>query len=175
MVREVTVAMSTAFRLIPGEVTADLTGRPAETDVAAVVRSAQMEMRALLLQRSEISTRIAVLRKTLRLVMDAEQNGDSVVPPPRVRSRKSAASIDACRMVLKQATKPLTRSEIIEAIRTSRRAEIADHPRLSAAVTRALSHLLECGEANNTFNDEGCRTWFAVRDRAAPLTFAAPV
>ena len=163
--------MSTAST-IPGEVTLDLTGRPAETDLAAVVRSAQMEMRALLLRRSEISKRIAVLRKTLRLVMGAEQNGDSVVPAPRVRSRKSADIVDACRMVLKQATKPLTRSEITEAIRASRRAEITHHPNLSAAVTRALSHLLACGEANNTFNDEGRRTWFAVRDRTARLSFA---
>jgi hypothetical protein len=155
--------MSTAFRTIPEQVTVDLTGRPAETDLAAVVRSAQIEMRALLLRRIEISKRIAVLRKTLRLVMGAEQNGDSVVPAPRVRSRKSADIIDACRMVLKQATQPLTRSEISQAIRASRRAENTHHPNLSAGVTRALSHLLACGEANNTFNDEGRRTWFIVR------------
>jgi len=166
--------MSTPFRPIPGEVTVDLTGRPAETDVADVVQSAQMEMRALLLRRSEISKRIAVLRKTLRLVGDAEQNGDSVVPAPRVRSRKSAAIIDACRMVLKHATKPLTRSEITEAIRASGRAEITHDPKLSAGVTRALSHLLACGEANDTFNDEGRRTWFAVRDSTARLSFAVP-
>ena len=155
--------MSTPF---PG-VAVDLTGRPAETDLAAVVRSAQMEMRELLLRRSEISKRIAVLRKTLRLVMSAEQNDDSVVPAPRVRSRKSAAIIDACSMVLKQANKPLTNSEISEAIRASRRAETTRHRNLSAGVTRALSHLLACGEANNTFNEEGHRTWFAVRDRTA--------
>ena len=142
--------MSTAFRPMPGEVTVDLTERPAETDVAAVVRSAQMEMRALLLRRSEISKRIAVLRKTLRLVMGAEQDGDSVVPAPRVRSRKCAGINDACRMVLKQATKPLTCREITEAIRVSRRAEITHHPNLSAAVTRALSHLLASGEANKS-------------------------
>jgi len=159
--------MSTGFRPIPGEVTVDLKARPAETDLAAVVLSAQMEMRELLLRRSEISKRIAVLRKTLRLVMGAEQNGDSVVSAPRVRSRKSAAIIDACRKVLKQATKSLTRSEITEAIRASRRAEITHHPNLSAAVTGALSHLLACGEANNTFNEEGRRIWFAVRDRTA--------
>ena len=159
--------MSTALRPIPGEVTVDLMGRPAETDLATVVRSAQMEMRELLLRRREISKRIAVLRRTLRLVRGANQKGDAVVPAPRVRSRKSAAIIDACRMVLKQATKPLIRSEITELIRASRRAEITHHPNLSAAVTSALSHLLACGEANNTFNDEGRRTWFAVRDRTA--------
>ena len=144
----------------------DLKGRPAETDLAAVVLSAQMEMRELLRRRSEISKRIAVLRKTLRL-MSAEQSGDSVVPAPRVRSRKSTAIIDACRMVLKQATKPVSRSEITAAIRASRRAEIKHHPNLAAAVTRVLGHLLACGEANNTFNEEGHRTWFAVRDRTA--------
>ena len=159
--------MSTALRLISREVAAHLIGRPAETALGAVVRSAKIEMQELLLRRSEISKRITVLRKTLRLVMSAEQNGDSVVPAPRVRSRKYAGIIDACRMVLKQATKPLTRSEITEAIRASRRAEITHHPNFSAAVTNALSHLLACGEANNTFNDEGCRAWFAVRDRTA--------
>lgn len=159
--------MNTAFTPIPEEGTVDLMGRPAETDLAAVVRSAQMEMRELLLRRSEISKRIAVLRKTLRLVMGAEQNGDSVVPVARVRSRKSAAIIDACRMVLKQATKPLTRGEITEAVRASRRAEITHHPNLSAGITSALTHLLACGEANNTFNEEGRRAWFAVRDRTA--------
>jgi len=159
--------MDTAFRPIPEQITVDLKGRPAETDLAAVVRSAQMEMRELLLRRSEISKRIAVLRKTLRLVVGAEQNGDSVVPAPRVRSRKSAAIIDACRMALKRTTKPLTRGEITETIRASRRAEVTHHPNLSAAVTSALSHLLACGEANNTFNDEGRRTWFAVRNRTA--------
>jgi hypothetical protein len=124
-----------------------------------------MELQQLLRQRGEMNKRIEVLRKTIRALLGREVSGETSFPAVRMTPRKREGITELCRTVLKEAKQPLTRMEITEAIRASYPMEAARHRNLPAAVTAVLRYLLESGEANDNFNDEGRRTWFAVRDR----------
>ena len=52
--------------------------------------------------------------------------------------------------------------EIAEQVRVEHAAAAAGQRDLFASISAVLRYLLESGEANNTFNEEGNRTWFAV-------------
>jgi hypothetical protein len=57
----------------------------------------------------------------------------------------------------------MTAREVAEAIRSSYPSAAARQRDLVASVSAVLRYLLESGEANNTFNDDGNRTWFTVK------------
>ena len=137
-----------------------------QTDLAVVGKVAEHELRELLRHRSQVNRRIAVLRKTIRAVLGdegaREARTSAVV---RLTPRKREGITHACRAVLAQATKPLGVREIADVVRREYSAAAAVQRDLLASVSAVLRYLLESGEANNTFNEEGNRTWFAVRTR----------
>ena len=135
-----------------------------QTDLVALGRVAHMELQDLLRKRSQMNRRIEVLRKTIRALLGNERDRDSHnYSAVRLTPRRREGITHVCRTILKQAAGPLTRQQITEAIRASHPTEAARYRDLSSVVTAVLRYLLESGEANNTFNEEGHRTWFAVR------------
>jgi hypothetical protein len=134
-----------------------------QTDLAVVGRVAEHELRELLQHRAKVNRRIVVLRKTIRAVRGDEGARDSRTPAAiRLTPRKREGITHACRLVLSQASFPMTVREVAEAIRSSYPAAASQRD-LLASVGAVLRYLLESGEANNTFNQEGNRTWFVVR------------
>ncbi len=135
-----------------------------QTDLAVVGRLAQSELQELMRRRAQMNRRIVVLRKTLRALLGNDAVRDSqVYSAARLTPRKRDGMTHICRTALKQAARPLTARELTEMIGLSQPADAARHRDLLAAVSSVLRYLLESGEANNTFNEEGNRTWFAVR------------
>jgi hypothetical protein len=135
-----------------------------QTDLAVVGRVAEHELRELLQHRAKVNRRIVVLRKTIRAVLCDEGARDSrTLAAIRLAPRKREGITHACRLVLSQASFPMTVREVAEAIRSSYPAAATSQRDLLASVSAVLRYLLESGEANNTFNEEGNRTWFAVR------------
>ena len=142
-----------------------VTEQPAkQTDLAMVGKVAEHELRELLRHRAQVNRRIAVLRKTIRAVLGDEATRDARTPATvRLTPRKREGITHACRVTLNEAGVPLTVRELSERIRASNPSAAAHQRDLTASVSAVLRYLLESGEANNTFNDEGNRTWFAVR------------
>ena len=135
-----------------------------QTDLAVVGKHAEHELRELLRHRSQVNRRISVLRKTIRAVLGdegvREARASSAV---RLTPRKREGITHACRTVLTQATAPLTLKDIADQVRREHSTAAAHQRDLLASVSAVLRYLLESGEANNTFNEDGNRTWFAVR------------
>ena|SRR5215468_2617601 len=135
-----------------------------ETNFTVVSKAAEHELRELLRHRVQVSRRIAILRKTIRVMMGVEsarvaQTSAAV----RLGPRKREGITRACRTVLAQATTPLTVSQIAQLVRSSYANTASRQRDLLASVSAVLRSLLESGEANNAFDDDGSRTWFAVR------------
>ena len=145
-----------------------LSEQPAtQTDLAVVGRVAQRELQELMRQRSQLNRRISVLRRTVRAVLgDDEARDTPAFAAVRLTPRKRDGITHACRTALGQMTRPLTAREITELVRSTSPEALAGHRDPLAAVTAVLRYLLESGEANNGFDDEGRRTWFATRSRA---------
>jgi hypothetical protein len=136
-----------------------------QTDLAEVGRVTRQELQQLLRHCDELNQRIVVLRRTLRAVLGDEvaARDPETFAAVRLTPRKRDGLTHICRCVLNQAPLPLTAIEITEAIRRASPTELRKHRDPLKSVTAVLRNLLEYGEANNTFNDEGRRTWFAVR------------
>jgi len=135
-----------------------------QTDLAVVGKVAEHELRELLRHRAQVNRRIAVLRKTIRAVLGDEGVREARTSAAvRLTPRKREGITHACRTVLTQVVTPLTVREIADRVRVEHSAAAASQRDLLASVSAVLRYLLESGEANNTFNEEGNRTWFAVR------------
>jgi len=146
-----------------GEMSVQIQQSAKQTDLAVVGRMAQTELQELMRKRAQMNRRIVVLRKTLRALLGDEAVRDSrAYAAVRLTPRKREGITHICRMVLKQANRPLTSREITETIRLLHPAETARHRDLMASVTAVLRYLLESGEANNGFDEEGHRTWFVI-------------
>ena len=135
-----------------------------QADLAVVGRVVEHELRELLQHRAKVNRRIAVLRKAIRAVLDDEGGRDSrILSAIRLTPRKREGITHSCRLVLSQASLPMTVFQVAEAIRNSYPSTAASQRHLLASVSAVLRYLLESGEVNNTFNEEGNRTWFVVR------------
>jgi hypothetical protein len=164
--RQMLVAMKLSFQnLGSGEARVQVIEPPAKkTDLAVIGRVVEHELRELLRHRAQVNRRIVVLRKTIRAVLGDEAVRDSRTPAAiRLTPRKREGITHTCRLVLTQASLPMTVREVAEAIRSSYPSAAASQRHLLASVSAVLRYLLESGEANNTFNDDGNRAWFAVR------------
>jgi len=142
-----------------------------QADLAVVGRVVEHELRELLQHRAKVNRRIALLRKAIRAVLDDEGGRDSrTLAAIRPAPRKREGITHSCRLVLSQASLPITALQVAEAIRSSCPSTAASQRHLLASVSAVLRYLLESGEANNTFNEEGNRTWFVVRPPAGILS-----
>ena len=135
-----------------------------QTNLAVIGRVAEHELRELLRHRAQVNRRIVVLRRTIRAVLGDEVVRDSrTMAAIRLTPRKREGITHTCRLVLTQASLPMTVREVAEAIRSSYPSAAANQRDLLASVSTALRYLLESGEANNAFNDDAKRTWFGVK------------
>ena len=142
-----------------------------QTDVEVIRRQALSELQQLVGKRAQLSRRISVLRKTVRaLIADEARRNPPVHPLIRLTPRKRHGITHVCRSILQQATRPLAVQEIVDTIRILHPSAIRGNTDILGAVPAVLRYLLESGEANNTFNEEGVRTWFAARCNAGNVT-----
>jgi hypothetical protein len=134
-----------------------------QTNLAVIARAAQNELQELVRKRAEMNQRIVVLRRSIRALLskDAVRN-TQLNRAIKLSPRKRAGLTHICRIVLKRTARPLTAHDLTEEIRVSHAPEAARHRDLLASVSAVLRYLLESGEANNTFDDDGNRTWFAT-------------
>ena len=132
-------------------------------------RISQRELEGLLRQLANVNRQILRVRRAITglaaTLSEDESRRSTAVPARRLRRSKREDLTRACRAVLEQAGTPLTAGEITDAIRVSNATVVGDQAHPVASVTTVLSRLLEYGEVNNAFNEEGRRTWFATRKR----------
>jgi hypothetical protein len=147
--------------------------------VKEVVRAAQEELRLLLHQRSEIVKRIGTVKQTI--VGLANLFGDQVLSDEllEIVDRKSSGRqpgfTRACRTVLIEAARPLSAREICECIQQRVPSVLQRHKDPIASVTTVLNRLVEYGEAQPLFRDDGRRTWRWVADPpASDLATSSP-
>lgn len=135
-----------------------------QTDLGVIGRLAQSELRDLMSQRAQLNRRITVLRKTIRTLLGNGASRDSrTAAAVRLTPRKRDGLTHLCRQALREANDPITVRAVAELVRQYHPPEASRHRDLVASVGAVLRYLLESGEVNNAFDDEGNRTWFVVR------------
>ena len=136
-------------------------GKP--TNLAVIAGVAHNELQELVRKRAEMNQRIVVLRRSIRALLSKEAVRNTQLNRAiKLSPRKRAGLTHICRIVLKRTARPLTAHDLTEEIRVSHAPEAARHRDLLASTSAVLRYLLESGEANNTFDDDGNRTWFAT-------------
>ena len=132
-------------------------------------RVALRELEGLLRQLAHVNRQILMVRRAITglaaTLGDDGVDGSVAVQATRVRRTRREDLTRACRTVLDHASLPLTAREVTHAVRELSPSAIADQANPVASVTAILRRLLEFGEVNNAFNEEGRRTWFATRKR----------
>ena len=132
-------------------------------------RVAQRELEGLLRQLANMNRQILMVRRAITglaaTIGDAGVASSGTAQATRVRRTRREDLTRACRTVLDQASLPLTAREVTHAVGELTPSAIADQENPVASVTSVLRRLLEYGEVNNAFNEEGRRTWFATWKR----------
>lgn|SRR5262249_61256120 len=135
-----------------------------ETDLTVGSKAAEHELRGLLRHRAQVNRRIATLRKTIRVTMGVDVPRSAQTSAAiHLSPRKREGITRACRTVLEQANTPLTVLQIAQRVRFSHAHTASRQRDLLASISAVLRSLLASGEANNTFDDDGSRTWFAIK------------
>ena len=136
-----------------------------QTDFALIEQVAITELRELVHERAQVNRRISILRKTVRAL---SANGGTRNPRTYAEIGLTLQEVEgvasACRSLLRQANRPLTMEEITEAVRLSQSPKAKRRRRLLLSISFVLRNLLESGEVNNAFDEDGTRTWFATQN-----------
>jgi hypothetical protein len=145
-------------------------------DLQRVVNAAHEELRRLLGDRSQLTTRIATAKKTLTGL--ATMFGDEVLNEEirlllgRPHTHRKRGLTAACRSVLIQAGGQLTANEVHDRLSQEYPALLEHHRHPISAIRMILARLERYGEAQ-TSNERGRRTWASTEDsepRADTLT-----
>lgn len=135
-----------------------------ETDLTVVGKTAEHELRELLRHRAQVNSRIAILRKTIRVMEGVDATpAAQITVAVGLRRRRRQGITRACRAVLADATTPLTLPQIAQRVRSSYGNTASRQRDLFASLSVVLRSLIESGEVNNSFDNDGSRTWFAIR------------
>jgi len=141
--------------------------------VQQVIRTAHEELRQLMRQRAEIMKRIGTLKQTIaglaNLFGDEVLNDDLLALVGRKSGGRQPGFTKACRMVLMEATAPLTVREVCERIQQRVPAVLLRHKDPLASITTVLNRLVEYGEAQSMVRQSGRRAWQWIAD-SEPLT-----
>jgi hypothetical protein len=135
--------------------------------VQEVIRSAEVELSALLQQRADVMKRIGSIKQTL--VGLANMFGDSILSEhllellERNTVRRSGFT-QACRSLLMESPTPLSARQVCDFLRKKFPGVLERHKKPFASVTTVLTRLVEYGEARTFLTSEG-RVWQWVAER----------
>ena len=142
--------------------------RARDLHVQEVIRSAELELLALLQQRVELMKRIGSIKQTL--VGLANMFGDSVLSErllellDRGTARRSGFT-QACRAVLMESPTQLSARQVCDLLQKKFPGVLERHKKPFASVTTVLSRLVEYDEVRTSLNDDGGRVWQWVAER----------
>lgn len=129
---------------------------------AEVVRAAQLELDALMRQRSEIMKRIGAVKQTLVGLTSIFDCAETVRPTESVISEGAGSHLtgltNACRMALLQAGSPLRPHQVRDRLRFQG-LSLENHRDPVATVTTVLRRLGQYGEARAVMLADGKRAW----------------
>lgn len=137
--------------------------------VQEVIRSAELELLALLQERGELMKRIGSIKQTL--VGLANMFGDAVLNErllgllDRGTARRSGFT-QACRAVLMESATQLSTRQVCDLLRSKFPGVLERHKKPFASVTTVLTRLVEYGEAKAFATQAGRRSWQWVAERA---------
>lgn len=165
------IVLGGSFMGLPGNPVIQQQSGQYDAHVKEVVRAAQNELKDLIRQRAEIMKRIGTVRQTLLGL--ANLFGEEVLTyellglVERKSSGRQPGFTRACRVVLMGAERSLTAREICERLRVQAPTVLDRHKDPLASVTTVLNRLVEYGEAQALFRDDGRRAWQWVAEGGA--------
>jgi hypothetical protein len=130
--------------------------------VQEVIRSAELELMALLQQRTELMKRIGSIKQTL--VGLANMFGDSVLNErllgllDRSTARRRSGFTQACRAVLMESPTHLSVRQVCDLLLSKFPGVLEKHKKPTASVTTILNRLVEYDEARSFVTGSG-RVW----------------
>jgi hypothetical protein len=149
---------------------------PSNLHVQEVIRRAEHELRHLMDERTELTTRICTVKRTI--VGLANLFGDAILDAAlselvgRDSGTRQPGITRACRRVLLEAGRPMSAREICDEIQRSVPLLLARHKEPLATIYTILGRLVEYGEVTALPGDRGQRAWiWAVEhndDSSAP-------
>jgi chorismate mutase len=130
-------------------------------EIRQTVGLVQSQLTQLLQQRSAVVKRIAMIRRAiegLNAIFGDPESGQSEIGGENVRFQNPTSSslTEACRLVLRNSTRPLTARETAALLR-SRQAIDKEH--LERRVALICRRLVVYGEATVTMTDSGRKAW----------------
>jgi len=138
--------------------------------VQEVVRSAELELSALLQQRADLMKRIGSIKQTL--VGLANMFGDTVLNERLLdlldrNAAQRPGFTHACRAVLMESPSYLSARQVCDLLRRKFPRVLERHKKPLASVTTVLARLVEYDEARSFLTEDGGRAWqwIAERDR----------
>jgi len=137
-------------------------------DVELVIEYAQVEVRALLQQRAEITKRLMAIRRTIADLArafghDALGQGRQTLTRPPKRKRHTGLT-EAFRSVLMQATHPLTTQAVVREIQAADSGLISHHKDPIASATAILVRLESYGEVSSEVGSSRKRLWMSKKN-----------
>jgi hypothetical protein len=149
------------------------------THVQEVIRAAHNELSELLRQRAEIMKRIGTVKQTI--IGLANIFGDNLLDDDLLNlvehkgSGRQAGFTRACRMVLIEATHPLTAREVCAALKEKFSGALLNHKDPLASVTTVLKRLVDYGEARSLMPQGGKRVWEWIAERPIKAETSAEI
>lgn len=130
--------------------------------VQEVVRAAQDELKDLMHQRAQIMKRIGSVKQTI--VGLSNLFGDNILSVELLKmldrkSNRQMGFTKNCRLILMEATRPLSAREVCEQMQKRIPPVIERHKDPLASVTTVLNRLVQYGEARAVVRDNGYRAW----------------
>jgi chorismate mutase len=133
------------------------------SQVQEVIRQAHEELRYLLRQRAEVMKRIGTVKQTItglaNLFGDAVLTEELLEMVDRKSSGRQTGFTKACRMILMESRRPMSAREICEQFQQKMPTLLARHKDPMASVTTVLNRLVDYGEAQAVFANNGRRAW----------------
>ncbi len=162
----------------PQEISNGQAASNCDPHVREVVRAAQTELKDLIRQKTVIMKRIGTVRQTLLGLANLFGDdilSDDLLGAERKGSGRQPGFTRACRRVLMTAESPLSAREISERLRIQIPLVLDRHKDPLASVTTVLNRLVEYGEAQALFREDGRRTWQWAADPQAQNLRAEPI
>jgi hypothetical protein len=131
--------------------------------VHQVIHAAELELRDLLQQRSQIVKRIGTMKQTIMGL--AKLFGDDVFTDElqdllgQKTGARTGGLTNTCRILLMESVRPLTAREVCDHLERRMSPVLARHKDPLASVTTILNRLAQYGEAKPVFLGDGRRAW----------------
>lgn len=145
-----------------------------KVSVEPLVRQMQVELRQLLQQRTRVTRRIAILKKTVvglaSLFAENALSEDSTTFLDRSKLSRKMGFTETCRAILIEADRPITASELCHRMRQRDPALFQRHKDPLASATTVLNRLRNYGEVDRVVLIDNKNSWhWATKPRAQVL------